>query len=314
MQWACHGGSLMGLTRSGVWVQGGREFTQEELAEVRETVGWLPGLDRKELAATVCEHLGWYSASGTPKEQACLKLLEKLEAAGLVRLPKKRLEKAHTGKREDVPLSERTRAGEPLQGQLRDIGPVSLEPATEPADVQLWNEYVARYHPLGYKQAFGHRLRYFVRSGSQPLGCLYLGGPAKAIAVRDEWIGWSEGARLRNLPWVVNNTRFLIFPWVHISHLASHALGQLARRVATDWQREWGFSPVLMETFVDPRHFAGTCYRAAGWVPLGQTSGRGLARPGETYRSTPKLVFVKALHRDWRQMLCGGALRGNQVQ
>ena len=121
-------------------------------------------------------------------------------------------------------------------------------------------------------------------------------------------VTWDERARRRNLPWVINNSRFLIFPHVQIPHLASHVLGQLARRVAADWQQQWGFAPLLMETFVDPSRFAGTCYRAGGWTLLGQTSGRGLARPGRRYDSTSRLVLVKPLPEDCRPLLCGQAL------
>ena len=174
----------------------------------------------------------------------------------------------------------------------------------------LWNEYVERFHPLGYKGAFGYRLRYFIRSGSQHLGCVLLGGAAKAIAVRDRWIGWDERTRLCNLPRVINNSRFLIFPHVRIPHLASHVLGQLARRVRADWQQQWGFTPLLLETFVDPSRFRGICYRAAGWELLGETSGRGLTRPGKSYRSTPRLMLVKPLDDSFRQRLCAAPLPG----
>jgi len=300
----------MGKMHSGVWIQGGREFRAQEIEQIRETVLWLPGLARRELAATVCEHLDWHSASGTPKAHACEKLLEKLEAAGLIDLPAKRLDKAHSGPRGRVALSERTGAETPLTGALGDIVPVRLEAVTQTAEVGLWNEYVERFHPLGYKGAFGYRLRYFIHSGSRYLGCVLLAGAAKAIAVRDRWIGWNERTRLRNLPWVVNNSRFLIFPHVQIPHLASHVLGQLARRVAADWQHQWGFAPLLMETFVDPGRFAGTCYRAAGWEVLGQSSGRGLARPGKRYHSHPRLVLVKPLHENCRRLLCTQSLPG----
>ena len=126
--------------------------------------------------------------------------------------------------------------------------------------------------------------------------------------------GWDARSRLHNLPWVIDNSRFLIFPHVRIPHLASHALGQLARRVRADWQRQWGFSPLLMETFVDPRRYAGTCYRAAGWQLLGETSGHGLARPGKSYRSTPRLVLVKPLAEDFRHLLCAAPLPGRVVR
>ena len=304
----------MSMTGAGVWMQAGREFTAAEVEHIRETVAWLPRLDRTELTATLCEHLGWYSASGTPKLQACAKLLEKLQSQALIRLPAWRLEKVRRGAREAPTLSERTDAAAPLRGALRDIAPVRVEPVREPAEEGLWNEYVARYHPLGYKKGFGQRLRYFIRTDAQALGCLFLGGAAKALTVRDQWIGWSTRARLHNLPWVVNNTRFVIFPWVAIPHLASHALGRLARRVRADWQHLWGFSPLLLETFVDPRHFTGTCYRAAGWAVLGHTRGTGLVRPGKTYHTTAKLILVKPLHRHWRQRLCGQALPGRAVR
>ncbi len=304
----------MRTTEAGDWVQCGRQFSAQEIKQICETVTWLPGLARRELAATVCEHLNWHTASGTPKIQACQKLLERLEAAGLVELPALRRQQVPTGKHAGVALRERTATGRPLAGPLRDFKPVRLEPVTEASEVGLWNEYVERFHPLGYKGAFGYRLRYFIRSGSQHLGCVLLAGAARGIAVRDRWIGWNEQVRLHNLPWIINNSRYLIFPHVEIPHLASHVLGQLARRVAADWQSRWGFAPLLMETFVDPRQYSGTCYRAAGWELLGETSGRGLARPGKCYRSTPRLVLVKPLNADCRRLLCVEPLPGGMVQ
>jgi len=296
------------------WVQCGREFTAEEIGRIRETVAWLPGLARRELAATVCEHLHWHTLSGTPKLQACQKLLERLGAAGMVELPALRRKKNHSGPRAEVALGERTATDRPLEGTLRDVEQVRLDVVTAASEVGLWNEYVERFHPLGYKGAFGYRLRYFICSGSQRLGCILLGGAAKAIAVRDRWIGWNQPVRLHNLPLVINNSRFLIFPHVRIPHLASHVLGQLARRVRADWQGRWGFAPLLMETFVDPSQYAGTCYRAAGWELLGKSSGRGLVRPGKSYRSTPRLVLVKPLAEDFRHLLCAEPLPGTVVR
>jgi len=304
----------MGKTDAGDWVQCGRTFSAEEIKQIHETVAWLPGLARGELAATVCEHLHWYTAAGTAKIQACQQLLERLAAAGLVELPAMALKTPPTEKRAGVVLSERTASAKPLAGPLRDFEPVRLEAVTDASAVGLWNEYVERFHPLGYKGAFGYRQRYFICSGALKLGCILLAGAARAMAVRDRWIGWNTRVRQRNLPWVINNTRFLIFPHIRIPHLASHVLGQLARRVATDWQHKWGFAPLLMETFVDPRQYAGTCYRAAGWALLGETSGRGLARPGKHYQSTPRRVLVKPLHEDCRGLLSTGPLAGGIIQ
>jgi hypothetical protein len=142
------------------------------------------------------------------------------------------------------------------------------------------------------------------------LGCILLSGAAKVLRERDRWIGWSDRQRLANLPWVVNNSRFLIFPWVRVANLASHALGHLARRAAEDWEVRWGYRPLLLETFVDPAHFRGSCYRAAGWTLLGRTSGEGLVRPAKQYRTSPKLIFAKALQADFRALLGSNQLKG----
>lgn len=300
----------MGTSDAGGWVQCGRELSALEIGEICRTVAWLPRLPRTELAATVCEHLDWHTAAGTPKIQACVNLLGRLEAAGLLALPALKPTRVPVGQgagvvREGYPADDR-----PVVGALGDVAPVRLEVVTQSAEVARWNDAVARFHPLGYKGAFGYRLRYFICAGAQRLGCVLLAGAARTIAVRDGWIGWSAQARQRNLPWVVNNSRFLIFPHVHIAHLASHVLGQLARRVAADWQHHWGFAPLLLETFVDPSRYRGTCYRAAGWELLGQTSGRGLPRPGKAYHSTPRLVLVKPLQADCRRLLCGAPAGG----
>jgi hypothetical protein len=245
----------------------------------------------------------WFTAAGTPKRDACLKLLGRMEQAGLVALPTWRPALGGGTPRESVAAWESGVAVSPQRGSLADLMPVTLEPVTARAAVREWNATVERYHPLGYRGAFGFRLRYFIQGRGGCLGCLLLNGAAKAIAVRDRWIGWDAATRLNHLARVVNNSRFLILPEVRIPHLASHVLGQLARRAGDDWETHWGFRPWLLETFVDPARFRGTCYRAAGWDCLGTTSGRGLARPGREYRSSPRLIFVKPLAADFRQQL-----------
>ena len=268
----------MGTMSPGGWVHCGRAFSAEEIADIRATVAWLPGLARRELAATLCEHLHWYTVTGTPKVHACREFLERLQAAGLVALPAlrpaRRPRPAPPARRVEVV------AEAPIQRPLGGARPGAPgDRARDAAAVAQWNAAVARWHPLGYKGAFGYRLRYFITAGEQRLGCVLLAGAARALAVRDRWIGWDAQARRENRVRILNNSRFLIFPHVRVPHLASHVLGQLARRVRADWLQHWGFEPLLLETFVDPRHYAGTCYRAAGWELLGQTSGRG---PGPT--------------------------------
>lgn len=233
---------------------------------------------------------------------ACGEMLVRLEAAGLLALPAVR--PAGRPRRVALAAPLEAAAETPLCVPLSALGPVRLDVGRAPQAVVAWDAAVARWHPLGFKGAFGYRLRYFISTGDRHLGCVLLAGAARALAVRDQWIGWDTQARREQRVRVLNNSRFLIFPHVQVPHLASHVLRQLARRVRADWLEHWGFEPLLLETFVDPRQYAGTCYRAAGWALLGQTSGHGLARTGQTYRSTPRQVWVKPLTADCRTRLC----------
>jgi hypothetical protein len=290
--------------------QCGREITSQELGEIQETVGLFPNLSRKELVATICENLEWLTASGSYKMDACMKLLEKLEAEGFIRLPGKREEYKRDIYQKAIYLTSKTAPRPDIVGELRELDSVRVEVIKDKKLAGLWNEYVSRYHYLGYKKPFGYFLRYFVVSERGLLGCLLFSGAAKALSVRDRWIGWTERQRLKNLAWVINNTRFLIFPWVRVKNLASHVLGQATRRIKDDWQQRWGYSPVLMETFVDPEHYHGSCYKAANWEYLGMTTGEGLVRKGKSYNTTPKMIFVKPLVKDFRSLLCSEQLKG----
>jgi len=290
--------------------QCGREIIGRELEEIQETVELFPNLSRTELAATICEHLGWVTASGSYKLDACMKLLEKLEVKGSVLLPGKREGYQRKRFRRHISFTRRTEAQPDIIGKLRDLGSVRVKVVKDRESTGLWDEYVSRYHYLGYKKPFGYFLRYFVISDRGLMGCLMFSGAARALRVRDRWIGWTEKQRLRNLAWVVNNTRFLIFPWIRVKYLSSHVLGQAGRRIKNDWLERWGYSPVLLETFVDPQHYYGSCYKAANWEYLGMTTGEGLVRKGKSYRTTPKMIFARPLVRGFRSLLCSEQLRG----
>lgn len=297
--------------RGGSIFQCGRKVSGQELDEIKETVSLFPGLSRSELAATICEHLGWVTASGGYKIDACMKLLEKLEAKRSVELPVKR--EASGGDRFSglIVLTSMTQPQPEIVCNLSEIGWVSVKVVRDKELTGLWNEYVCRYHYLGYKKPIGCFVRYFVESGRGLLGCVMFAGAAKALAARDRWIGWSQRQRLRNLAWVINNSRFLIFPWVRVKNLGSHILGRVVRRVKEDWQERWGYSPVLAETFVDPQYYEGSCYKAANWQYLGMTTGEGLVRKGKAYSTTPKKIFVKPLVKDFRTLLCSEQLKGS---
>jgi hypothetical protein len=295
------------------WWQGDREIFPEEVAYIRAFVKRFPGLSRTELTCTLCEHLDWLTPAGRPKSEACAKLLARLQEAGELRLPSLQKDKRHPGPRSCAPIraSARTDPPAPLVRSLSELDAVRLRLASDPQEENLWNAYVERHHPLGYKKPFGYWARYFIESGGHRRGCILLSGAAKALRPRDRWIGWSDRQRFKNLPWVVNNSRYLILPWVEVANPASHMLAQLAQRVGDDWQARWGYRPLLLETFVDPARFRGSCYRAAGWALLGRTSGEGLVGPGKHYQtSRPKLLFAQPLQADFRALLCSNRRTG----
>ncbi len=295
-----------------VMTQGGRELFPADIDHIRVVLERFPGLSRKEVVLTLCETLEWLTPSGLPKADACSKLLQRLEAEGVIELPAIQSNKRHGRRsaRTSPAPSAWSDPSAPLEMSLKELGPVRLRALIDEAVQALCNEYLQRYLYLGYKKPFGYRQRYFIEAGAHRLGCLVLSGPAKALGVRDRWIGWEDRQRLKNLPWVLNNSRLLLFPWVKVPNLASHVLGQLARRVGADWEARWGYRPLLLETFVDPARFHGGCYRAAGWELLGRTTGAGLVRPGKQYQTSPKLIFVKTLHAEFRRLLCSDQLQG----
>jgi hypothetical protein len=284
----------------------GRRVGPEEIRHARQVVRMCSGLSRQELALTLCEHWGWVGATGKPQTRACWKVLERLEKEGLLELPAKRGPGgAGTGHAVgfEAAVEEATSSGPLVQATLSAVRPVGLERVGGREETALWNGFVERYHFLGYKRPFGCSLRYFITSSRGRLGCLLVAGGARALRCRDEWIGWTAQQRLSNLPYLVNNSRFLLFPWVQVPHLASHVLGQLARQLRADWQQRWNYRPVLLETFVDPARHRGVCYRAAGWTVLGETTGSGLRLRGHSYRTNRKLILVRPLVDDFRERL-----------
>ncbi|MCU0588690.1 MAG: DUF4338 domain-containing protein [Syntrophobacteraceae bacterium] len=284
----------------------GREFSDEELGLIRETVRDCSGLSRTELAYTICELLDWKRPTGRLKGRECHEFLEGLESAGVIQLPDRQgpLKKP---RQKIAPASPAEVLDHPLlEGRVKDVAPVGLELLKTSDDRKQWREWVGRHHYLGCKVPFGAHLRYFVTvSPSQPVrvGCVQVSSPSWRMAVRDQWIGWNDEQRVQGLQQIVQNSRFLLLPWVRIPHLASAALSRLARVIADDWEAHYAIRPVLLETLVDRAHFKGTCYRAANWIPLGETSGRGRMDEGKIYGLVPKEVLVYPLHRRFRERL-----------
>jgi len=186
-------------------------------------------------------------------------------------------------------------------GQLLDL---RLEPVVDKKASHLWNEYIDRYHYLGYQPLPGAQLRYFGMAGDRRLGALGFGAAAWKTAPRDSFIGWSPLQREARLHLVVNNARFLILPWVRSRYLASRLLGMARRRIGADWQQRYGYRPVLLETFVETSRFVGTSYKAANWLCVGETKGRGKLDVHRKASMPKKTVWVYPLARNFRRILC----------
>ncbi len=286
----------------------GRTFRAQEVELMRVIAHDYAGLGVTEIARTVCELLEWKRPNGGLKNHECRQLLERLEAEGALRLPGLRKLGGRGPRRVDV--SQSRFEPEPVECTAGECEPLELVLVEGPAESRLWREHVERYHYLGCRVPFGAHLRYWVRNRQRELACLLWNSPAWKMKPRDVWIGWSDKQRERNLQWIVNNGRFLVLPWVRVKGLASKILALSARRMPQDWQTRYGHHPLLLETLVDADRFRGTCYRAANWIYVGQTAGRGrMDRAHKAHGQAIKDIYVYPLVRDAKQRLCSDSTR-----
>ena len=283
----------------------GRQVTDAELKLICEVVKRHARLSRMELAHTVCELLQWQRPSGGLKARECREFLELLDGKGVIKLPAKRATKT-LGSKTGVPVTKEGERGAAMQGKVDDFANIMLEPVQSAEQRSLFRELIGRYHYLGYAVPFGAHLRYFIYTGDQMLGCMQFSSPAWRMAVRDEWIGWSEQERKENLQRVVTQSRFLILPWVKIANLASVAQSRVLHRLGRDWEARYGIEPLLAETLVDESRYSGHCYKASNWLRLGLTAGRGrMDREHLKEGAAPKSVWVYPLKPNAAQRLRG---------
>jgi hypothetical protein len=280
----------------------GRSFSPGEMALIRQTVKTFPSLSLNELSMTLCELLGWKRPSGKLKYEECRAFLERLQADGLLVLPKLRNTAAPGPKRvilpppqNDPPIS--------ITGSAGQFKPLSLRlvQAVDRDLLRTFKQLIERWHYLHYRIPFGAHANYLAQSPEVPgqfLACLQFSSPAWKMAPRDAWIGWTAEQRKRNLQFIVSNSRFLIPPYVSVRGLASMILSLAARRLPDDWERLYGYRPMLIETLVERDRFAGTCYKAANWIHLGCTQGRGrMDREHAAHGKSIKDIYVYPLCR-----------------
>jgi len=283
----------------------GRAIRPEDVVQIRDWLEVHPNSNRTRLSRELCAAWNWRNGAGRLKDMACRSLLLKLEARGQIRLPPRRTASVNALRnRQALPVEQEPEA---IEGPLQRLQPVRVEPVAEGSSaVLVFKSLLQRYHYLGHRNCVGENLKYLARDREgRPLACLLFGSAAWKAAARDQWIGWSADQRRRHLGLVTNNTRFLILRWVRVPHLASHLLGRVAGRLSADWQAKYGHPIYLVESFVEEPRFAGTCYRAAGWVRVGLTTGRTRNDDGLKPRAARKAIYLKALGADALRRLAG---------
>jgi len=281
----------------------GREFSPADLVHIRQLLELKPVLGRVALSRRVCQDLGWLNALGQPKEMRCRVALLRMEKDRLIQLPAP-LSRNGRGRRR-FELTAASDPSAPVREALPRLEPLRFQRVPGGRFSQLWNELIARYHYLGYRPLSGAQMRYLVWSADgRLLAALGFGAAAWQVQPRDRHIGWNDRQRRAGLHRIVNNARFLILPWVQCGGLASRILSGILKPLRADWAWRYGYQPVLLETFVEIPRFTGTCYRAANWIRLGRTQGRGKLEKQHRQIAPLKDIWVYPLHRDFRTILC----------
>jgi len=283
----------------------GISLTEQDILQVQRLIAAHPDWHRKRLSEELAQAWNWRTGTGRLKDMAARTLLLKLHRRGLIVLPLPRREPVRRGRfQSDLPGLDHS--PDPIVSNLRDLAPVAVEPLhTRHPAYPVFSGYLARHHYLGHRGPVGEHLAYLARDRhGRDLACLLFGAAAWKAACRDRFLGWDDATRARRLNWITGNTRFLILPWVHVPHLASHLLSRVIRRLAADWLAKYGHPVHIVETFVDRSRFKGTCYRAANWICVGQTRGRGRQDRDRTLSVPVKDVHVYPLVPDFRERLC----------
>jgi hypothetical protein len=294
------------------WRYRGQDIDPELIAFLREFIAAHPGSSRWKLSRQLCEALEWKQANGALRDVVCRGLLLMLQRAGQIELPAVRRQIAgqrRNARSRPAPAPVDTT---PMAMPLRALAPLEIQLVRRTADEPLFDSLLEQYHYLAHEQPVGEHLKYLVCArgsgcsldAARPVACLAWSSPPRHLGARDRYIGWNVAQRKRNLHLLAYNTRFLILPWVAVDHLASHILGRIARRISADWQRAYAHPIYMLETFVDPERFRGTCYRAANWQVLGETTGRGKDDWTHRPNRSIKQVLALPLHPRFRDWLC----------
>lgn len=285
-----------------MWPIQGRRVSAAEVALIEQWLQTNPSWNRTRLSRKLCEHWNWRNGGGRLKDMACRSLLLKLEARGLICLPPRRTASVNGLRNRQFQTVECDEG--PVRCSLAELEPLQLTTVENQEHSRLFRFLLARHHYLGYGNTVGENVKYLLRDREgRPLAALLFGAAAWKCAARDAWIGWSGPQRQEQLFLIANNTRFLIAPWVGVPSLGSRVLGLATARVSADWQRKYGHRIELLESFVDGERFRGNCYRAAGWLQVGSTTGRTRNDDRSRPPGPAKEVFLKPLRSGWKERL-----------
>jgi hypothetical protein len=280
----------------------GRVITPADVAFLRALIATQPDLSRRALSFRVCEAWQWTQPNGTPSDVVCRGLLLWLHRAGRIVLPPANwtTQKPWRSRTSAPPVLLDT---SPLITTLQELGPIQVHQVRRSPDERVFNGLLAQYHYLGYQQPVGEHLKFLCVAAGRPIACFAWGSAPRHLAPRDRFIGWSGETRRRHLHLIAYNSRYLVPPWVHVRCLASHLLSRMATILPHEWDRIYGHPIYYLETFVDPARFRGTCYRAANWIVLGRTTGRGHNAPTHRPTQPVKEVLGYPLTPDFRERL-----------
>ena len=278
---------------------GSRQFTPAEISWIQDQVDKNPGLSRAALSRQFCQHVGWRKPDGGLKDMSCRVAMLRMDRQGVIRLPPPQRAPVSASSNKRTPQGEPGNAIHIKAGQAE----LSFEPVSKKT-APLYNELIDRYHYLGHRRMGGAQMRFFVFDRDQPVALLGFSAAAWKIAPRDVFIGWTDEQRRSRLHQVVDNSRFLLLPWVQSRNLASRILSLAARRLPHYWQKRYNYKPLLLETFVEKQRFAGTCYKAANWVLVGETLGRGKWDTRHQNGAPVKTIWLYPLDRRFREELC----------
>jgi hypothetical protein len=281
----------------------GRRLDSGEIDRIGQLIADHPEWSRRRLSEELCRAWDWRNGTGRLKDMATRSLLLKLESRGLVSLPARRHVALNRMRQQRIAVPEWEET--PREGELGAQGPLWVEEVSgNPQGRTRFASALRKFHYLGFSGTIGENLQYSLTdSAGRLLACLLFGSPAWKCEARDQYIGWTSPQRCQRLPWVTNNTRFLILPSVRVPHLASWFLGQTLRRLSRDWQQKYGHPILLVETFVERQRFTGTCYRAANWIHVGETKGRSRQDRYHDQQVPVKDVYLYPLRGDFRRRL-----------